>query len=100
MLYGKGIDIKDVYNNKERTTEYQTNSSTYKKCYTNSDSNWPRFIKLLQQASLACREVCPNAKIIIHTERAGQTSILTAIYNKIKEVDYDIIGLSYYQYLP
>ena len=98
MLYGKGIVIKDVYNNKERTTEYQTNSSTYKKCYTNSDSNWPRFIKLLQQASLACREVCPNAKIIIHTERAGQTSILTAIYNRLKEIDYDIIGLSYYPY--
>ena len=98
MLYGKGIIIKDVYNNNERTTEYQGNSNTYKKCYTNSDSNWPRFIKLLQQTSLACREVCPNAKIIIHTERAGQTSILTAIYNRIKKVDYDIIGLSYYPY--
>ena len=98
MLYGKGIILKDVYNNNERTTEYQSESNTYKKCYINSDDNWPRFIKLLQNAGLACREICPEAKIIIHTERAGQVNVLTAIYNKLTEVDYDIIGLSYYPY--
>lgn len=98
MLYGKGILLKDVYNANEKKTEYLVDSDTYKKCYINSDINWPRFIKLLQNAILACREVCPDGKVIIHTERVGQPAVLTAIYNKLKTVDYDIIGLSYYPY--
>ena len=98
MLYGEGIIVKDVYTANEKRTDYEVNSNTYKKCYVNSDANWPRFIKLLQQAILACREVCPDGKVIIHTERVGQPAVMTAIYNKLKTVDYDIIGLSYYPY--
>ena len=98
MLYGKGIIIQDVYNASERKTVYDEESDTYKKCYVNSEANWPRFIKLLQNAGRACREICPDAKIVIHTERGGQASVLTAFYNKINEVDYDIVGLSYYPY--
>lgn len=73
-------------------------SSNLKKCYTNSNTNWERFTDLLKQAGKACREVCPNAKIIIHTERTTQPSVLTAFYDKMSSasVDYDIIGLSYY----
>ena len=73
-------------------------SSNLKKCYTSSNSNWDRFTTLLKRAGSACREVCPQAKIIIHTERAAQQSVLTGIYDKMKQanVDYDIIGLSYY----
>ena len=66
------------------------------RCYTNSDDNWPRFIALLQQAGKACREVCPQAKIVIHTERNGQPDVLRGIYERLTSVDYDIIGLSYY----
>ena len=73
-------------------------SSNLKKCYTSSTANWPRFIKLLQQAGKACREVCPKAQIVIHTERVGNTGVLTDFYAKMKEVDYDVIGLSYYPY--
>ena len=72
--------------------------TTANRCYTSSTANWPRFIGLLQQATKACREVCPQAKIIIHTERAGQTSVVTGIYQKLASVDYDIIGLSYYPF--
>ena len=67
-----------------------------KKCYTNSDANWERFRTLLTQAGKACREMCPEAKIIIHTERAGNWSTTTGIYERLATVDYDIIGLSYY----
>ena len=67
-------------------------------CYTNSDANWPRFIALLQQAVKACREVCPEAKVIIHTERAGNTSTTVDIYKRLADVDYDVIGLSYYPF--
>lgn len=68
------------------------------RCYTNSDANWQRFIALLKQAGKACREVCPQAKIIIHTERSGQPAILRGIYERLASVDYDIIGLSYYPF--
>ena len=74
------------------------NGTTANRCYTSSDANWPRFIGILQQAAKACREVCPEAQIIIHTERSGQPSTLTAIYDKLSTVDYDVIGLSYYPF--
>ena len=75
-------------------------ASSLKKCYTNSTANWDYFTTLLKNAGKACREVCPDAKIIIHTERVAQPSVLTGFYDKINSasVDYDIIGLSYYPY--
>ena len=74
-------------------------SKSYR-CYTNSTDNWPRFCTLLSNASLACRVVCPNAKVIVHTERVAQPDVLVGFYNMMKlyNVDYDIIGLSYYPY--
>lgn len=74
-------------------------SSSLKQCYTNSsDANWNRFTSLLKQAGKACREVCPDAKIILHTERVAKPSVMTNFYDRMKTagVDYDIIGLSYY----
>ena len=75
-------------------------ASQLKKCYTNNDSNWPRFCQLLKNAIKACREECPNAQVIIHTERVAQPNVLQAFYDKMKTygVEYDIIGLSYYSY--
>ena len=68
------------------------------RCYTSSDANWARFTTLLRQAGKACREVCPEARIIIHTERTAERDVLTGFYDRMKaaNVDYDIIGLSYY----
>ena len=74
--------------------------STGYRCYSGSESNWPRFTTLLKNAGKACREVCPQAKIILHTERVPKPGVLLNFYNqmKSKKVDYDIIGLSYYPY--
>jgi len=73
-------------------------TSSPKKCYSGNTANWGRFTTLLMNAGKACREVCPDAKIILHTERASQPSVMTNFYNQMKSasVDYDIIGLSYY----
>lgn len=65
------------------------------------DDNWDSFSKALKNANKACREVCPEAKIIIHTEQCANNPTLdVAFFNRIKanEVDYDIIGTSYYPY--
>ena len=70
------------------------------RCYMGNSANWSRFTTLLKQAGKACREVCPNAKIVIHTERVAQTNVLQNFYTQMANanVDYDIIGLSYYSY--
>ncbi len=69
------------------------------RCYTNSpQANWTRFINLLKKAGQACREVCADAKIIIHSERTRKPSVLTDFFDRMTNasLDYDIIGLSYY----
>ena len=70
------------------------------KCFSGDEANWERFTNLLKAAGRACREECPRAKIILHTERVAKTSIMLNFYNQMrdKQVDYDIIGLSYYPY--
>lgn len=65
-------------------------------CHYDNDANWERFIRLLTMAGNACREVCPEAKIIIHTERTNNWNGTQKIYNRLSVLDYDIIGLSYY----
>ena len=65
------------------------------------DYHWDNLSEMLKSAALACREVCPDAKIIIHTEQCANNPTLdVAFYNHIKayEIDYDIIGTSYYPY--
>lgn len=84
-------------------------NGTLKQCWPSSpDDNWTRFTNLLKQATKACREECPEAKIIIHVERTSVSqqndnknyAALSNFYKKMKEanIDYDIIGLSYYPY--
>ena len=65
------------------------------------DTNWDNFAKYLKAAGKACREVCPDAKIIIHTEQCANNPTLdVAFFKRIAEngIDYDIIGTSYYPY--
>lgn len=75
-------------------------SSSLKKTFMGSDANWNRLGQLLSQAIKACREVCPDAKIVLHTERVAQSDVLKNFYDRMAslDVDYDIIGLSYYPY--
>jgi arabinogalactan endo-1,4-beta-galactosidase len=62
------------------------------------DDRWDTLGKLLRAGSKACREICPKAQIIIHTEKAGDWNITQSYYEHLQQqqVDYDIIGLSYY----
>ena len=57
------------------------------------------FANYLKRGIQACREVCPSAKIVVHTEMSTASNV-TAFYNTLKNYtnDYDIIGLSYYPY--
>ena len=74
-------------------------SSRVNRCFSDSPAAyWTRFLDLLTQATKACREICPQAKIVIHTERSGSPDALKDIYMRFSGLDYDIIGLSYYPF--
>lgn len=75
-------------------------TSSPKKTFMGSNANWNRLGSLLNNAIKACREECPKAQIIIHTERVAQPDVQKNFYDWMQKlnVDYDIIGLSYYPY--
>ncbi|MDE6296558.1 MAG: arabinogalactan endo-1,4-beta-galactosidase [Muribaculaceae bacterium] len=77
-----------------------TPDADLKKTFFGSDANWERLGKLLKNAIKACREIAPEAKIVLHTERTGDVAVQDNFYEQMKKmnVDYDIIGLSYYPY--
>lgn len=59
--------------------------------------NWSYFRTYLNSAAKACREVCPDARIIIHVEMARAENPVNFFNNLANyNTDYDIIGLSYY----
>ncbi len=47
-----------------------------------------------------CREVCPDAWVMIHSDRGGDevSAVRFFIQMQIYNVDYDIIGISYYPF--
>ena len=65
-----------------------------------AESNWTGYLGLLHAGCNAVREECPEAKIIIHTDRPSNTGYNSYYYNKLKNdnLDFDIIGLSYYPF--
>ena len=93
---GNEISYGMLWGTKAEAANNQNN-----RCFTNSSAaNWTRFITLLKRAGQACREVCPRAQIVIHSERVAKPSVMTDFFDRMKAagVDYDIIGLSYYPY--
>lgn len=83
-----------TYGMLKRSTSDMVNPSQSKSAYANA---WARMSKLLNAAASAVRATS-NAKIIVHTERSGQASQTVNFYNYISDVDYDIVGLSYYPF--
>ena len=70
------------------------------KPYNDASSNWDGYLGLLHAGCNAVREECPDAQIIIHTDRPTNTGYNSYYYNKLKSanVDFDVIGLSYYPF--
>lgn len=68
--------------------------------YTSESERWLRFGNFLKNGARAVREVCPNAQIVIHIERTANTTMCVNFfrYLALQEVDYDVIGLSYYPF--
>lgn len=74
-------------------------------CYANTTgAKMDNFISYLKKGCQACREECPDAKIVFHVAMEYKTTANAASWAAKtwpqtladKGVDYDIIGLSYY----
>jgi len=68
--------------------------------YNEELTRWERFGKLLNAGSRACREICPKAQVVIHIERTANANMCVNYYTYLERqnVDYDVIGLSYYPF--
>jgi arabinogalactan endo-1,4-beta-galactosidase len=68
--------------------------------YDDYKANWEKLSSYLNAGARACREICPDAKIVIHIERTTAAQQCVNYFNYIgrNNVDYDIIGLSYYPF--
>lgn len=64
----------------------------------NDDADWNRLKNLLNRAISACKEECPDARIVLHTEMSLSQHDIWYFYDKMRDVSYDIIALSWYPY--
>lgn len=65
-----------------------------------SRTNYEALIKLLKAGIKGCREIYPKASLILHLEKSYDQIIYNEFFTKMEDanVDYDIIGYSYYPY--
>jgi len=70
---------------------------------TNDGMLWPegklttnesQYLQLVQSATSTIRSISPTTKIMLHY--AGNGAAASWYFNKVKSIDYDYIGLSYY----
>lgn len=62
--------------------------------------NYDNFCRLIDAGCRACREVTPEAKIVLHLERSNDKAVYQEFFNEMESfgIDYDVIGASYYPY--
>ncbi len=62
--------------------------------------NYENFCRLVEAGCRACREVAPEARIILHLERSNDKAVYQEFFTEMAKanIDYDIIGASYYPY--
>ncbi|MBQ4565131.1 MAG: glycosyl hydrolase 53 family protein [Oscillospiraceae bacterium] len=65
-----------------------------------SRSSYDTFCRFVAAGCRACREICPEAKIILHLERSWDQQVYQEFFHEMAAhgIDYDIIGASYYPY--
>lgn len=61
-------------------------------------TNYKNLRKLLKAGVMACREVTPSASLVLHLEKSYDQELYNEFYSQMTDIDYDIIGFSYYPY--
>ncbi len=67
---------------------------------TRPRGNYDALCRLLDAGSLACREISPQSRLILHLERSHDKAVYREFLSETaaRGVDYDILGVSYYPY--
>lgn len=67
---------------------------------TGRRDNYDSLLRILKSGVKAAREVLPKGKIVIHLERSGDKEVYREFFDEVfkAELDFDIIGLSFYPY--
>ena len=67
---------------------------------TTTGGNCENLMAFLDAATKAVREKAPDAKIMLHLDRGGDNTTASWWYGvaRNKNIDYDVIGLSYYPF--
>lgn len=62
--------------------------------------NYDNFCRLIAAGCRACREIAPEARIVLHLERSNDQQVYQEFFTEMQNagIDYDIIGASYYPY--
>ena len=62
--------------------------------------NYGNFCRLVDAGCRACREVLPQAKIVLHLERSNDQAVYQEFFTEMEKggISYDVIGASYYPY--
>lgn len=66
----------------------------------NDGGDCTKLMELLKIAGTSCRKICPSAKIMIHLDRGGDNTTASWWFSEAQkaDLDYDVIGLSYYPF--
>jgi arabinogalactan endo-1,4-beta-galactosidase len=62
--------------------------------------NYESLTKLLSAGAKACREILPEAKIMLHLERSNDKEVYQEFFSEMERagVEFDVIGASYYPF--
>ena len=62
--------------------------------------NYDAFARLISAGCRACREILPEAKIMLHLERSNDKAVYQEFFGEMESrgVDFDVIGASYYPF--
>lgn len=85
----------DDYNSLKDESKYKSVSNEVSGAISVSLSN---FKKYLNAGISGAKESNPNIKIMIHMDRGGNTSACQTFFDRLTDINYDIIGISYYSF--
>ena len=77
-----------------------TNGMLWQYGKLSGNQGFKNFTTLLKKAAAVIRKNCPNTKIMLHIDKGDNNAVSEWFFNIMKtyDVDYDVIGLSYYSY--
>lgn len=94
----RGIDIKLIQVGNEITNGILWPAGKLYEHEEGPRTNYESLRTLLKAGVKACREVKPDAGIILHLERSYDQDLYNEFFSHMTDIDFDIIGFSYYPY--